>query len=399
MRIRKTLLNNDAEPIMVIMFILMVVGTINVFSSSYVKATLENGTPYFFLIRHCVFLIVGLVCFCIIRRIDYMRWRSFIVVALFLTIAALIAVFFVGYEVNGSRRWIPLPVVGAFQPAEFAKLIAIMLAAAVLSYRVKRKQKATIFNLQYGLIALMAGLTEKEPDMGTAAIIMGIPIIMAFVAGLSKKEKSILGTLLLVGIPFFVATQSYRLERVKIMFDPWADAQNKGYQMVQSLCTIGSGGFFGMGLGDGVSKYAYLPEGHTDFAFAIFCQEHGFIGALFVFALMALLIIFCLRIANRANEEFGQLLAMGIMILIAGQGIANMAMVGGILPVVGVPMPFISYGGSSLVVTMIAMGLLLSICDHSEKNKTETDKAMSDAAKKEVKATAEKDNKKLHLVK
>ena len=282
MRIRKTLWNNDAEPVMAIMFILMVLGTINVFSSSYVQATLYNGTPYFFLIRHCFFLIVGLVLFALVRRIDYMRWRSFIVVALFLTIAALIAVFFVGYEANGSRRWIPLPVVGAFQPAEFAKLIAIMLAAAVLSYRVKRQKKASIFNLQYGLIVVMAGLTEKEPDMGTAAIIMGIPVLMAFVAGLSKKETNILAGLLLAGIPFFIATQSYRLERVKIMLDPWADAQNTGYQVVQSLCTIGSGGFFGMGLGDGVSKYAYLPEGHTDFAFAIFCQEHGFIGALFV---------------------------------------------------------------------------------------------------------------------
>ena len=150
--------------------------------------------------------------------------------------------------------------------------------------------------------------------------------------------------------------QPYRWNRMKIMFNPWSDAQGIGYQTVQSLSTIGSGGFWGMGLGDGVSKYEYLPEAHTDFAFAIFCQEHGYVGALMVFLLFGLLILFCVRVANRAEDEFGQMLAMGIMLLIMGQAIANLAMVGGMFAVVGVPLPFISYGGSSLIVTMMPWG-------------------------------------------
>ena len=143
-----------------------------------------------------------------------------------------------------------------------------------------------------------------------------------------------------------------------------------GYQTVQSLSTIGSGGFWGMGLGDGVSKYSYLPEAHTDFAFAIFCQEHGYIGALMVFLLIGLLILFCVRVANRAEDEFGQMLALGIMLLIMGQALVNMAMVGGLFAVVGVPLPFISYGGSSLIVSMMAMGMLINICDHGHVQRT-----------------------------
>ena len=159
--------------------------------------------------------------------------------------------------------------------------------------------------------------------------------------------------------------------------------------MVQSLSTIGSGGIFGMGFGDGVSKYEYLPEAHTDFAFAIFAQEHGYIGALMVFLLFFLLVLCCARVAARAKDAYGQVLAMGVMLLVAGQAVANLLMVAGIGPVVGVPLPFISYGGSSLIVTMMAMGILLNICKQgeahqhfrkleAEKEKRETEKARQD---------------------
>jgi len=178
------------------------------------------------------------------------------------------------------------------------------------------------------------------------------------------------------------------------MFDPWADAQGKGYQTVQSLSTIGSGGFWGMGLGSGVSKYDYLPEAHTDFAFAIFCQEHGFLGAMLIFFLLAALLLYCVRIANRASDEFGQMLVLGIMLLILGQGIANVAMVGGLLPVVGVPLPFISYGGSSLIVTMCAMGILLNVCDHAKNGKREQ---QPEPRPRELKQAESKPG--LHLVK
>ena len=367
MRIRKTLWNNDAEPIIVIMVILMVLGTINVFSSSFVLATTDFDNPYYFLTRHAIWLVVGLAAFVFCRKVNYQRWRLMMPLLLILTVLSLIAVLVVGTSVNGAKRWLSVAGFG-FQPAEFAKLLALMLAAAVLSHKVKRGRPANIFNMQYLFILVMAFLTELEPDMGTACIIIGVPFIMAAVVGMPKWHLPAMFGLAGAAILAMITVQPYRWNRLKIMFNPWSDAQGIGYQTVQSLSTIGSGGFWGMGLGDGVSKYEYLPEAHTDFAFAIFCQEHGYVGALMVFLLFGLLILFCVRVANRAEDEFGQMLAMGIMLLIMGQAIANLAMVGGMFAVVGVPLPFISYGGSSLIVTMMAMGMLLNICDHARKH-------------------------------
>jgi cell division protein FtsW len=298
----------------------------------------------------------------------------------------------VGTEVNGARRWLYAGGVG-FQPAEFAKLISLLLMAAYLSSRLKAGRRPSVLTLQAFLILVMAALTELEPDMGTALIIIGVPFLMLVIAGVSMSQLMPLLSLGALGLVGLVFLQPYRLERIKVMFDPWADAQGKGYQTVQSLSTIGSGGFWGMGLGSGVSKYDYLPEAHTDFAFAIFCQEHGFLGAMLIFFLLAVLLLYCVRIANRASDEFGQMLALGIMLLILGQGIANVAMVGGLLPVVGVPLPFISYGGSSLIVTMCAMGILLNVCDHSKDNKEE----QSESPPRERKQIESKPE--LHLVK
>ena len=202
--------------------------------------------------------------------------------------------------------------------------------------------------------------------MGTAVIILGIPLIMFTVAGLKKEKILRLGGLAILGFIFMIFRQPYRLERLKVTYDPWSDAQNMGYQTVQSLSAIGSGELTGMGLGVGVSKYDYLPEAHTDFAFAIFCQENGFLGAVFVFLLFAAFAVYAVRVANRAKDEYGQILSMGIMLLIVGQAIANLLMVGGVLPVVGIPLPFISYGGTSLIVTMTAIGILVNIGKNGE---------------------------------
>jgi cell division protein FtsW len=368
-RIRKKIWNNDAEPIIVIMVVLMVLGTINVFSSSFVLGTTDYENPYHFLRRHVLVMLAGLVLFFIFRKINYRRWRPLqgplMLAVIGATFLSLVGVLVVGTEVNGAKRWL----FGA-QPAELAKLVSLMLAASTLSSRIKRGKADSIFNVanfKYGLIFIMAVLIELEPDMGTAAIVLGVPLIMAVVAGMSMKYVMGLMGVVALAIVVLVNVQPYRMARLKVWFDPWADAQGMGYQTVQSLSTIGSGGFWGMGLGEGVSKYEYLPEAHTDFAFAIFSQEHGYMGAFMVFMLLALLVLLCVRIANRAPDEFGQMLAMGIMVLIAGQAIANIMMVGGLLPVVGVPLPFISYGGSSLIVTMVAMGMLLNICDHGRK--------------------------------
>lgn len=358
---RKKFWNNDMEAIIGIMIVLIILGTINVFSSSFILAESEFDTPYFFLKRHIINVVIGFVIFAICFRIDYHVWRRFMPFILGFSIISLILVLLIGAQVNGAKRWLSIFGVTQFQPAEFCKLVSILMMAAYLSFQIQKERVINIFTPQMAIIGAMFVLTELEPDMGTASIIAGIPLIMMVVAGLDRKKVMFLVIAVLVGAAGLIAYQPYRLERLKVVFDPWSDAQNVGYQTVQSLSAIGSGELTGMGLGVGVSKYDYLPEAHTDFAFAIFCQENGFLGAIFVFMLFAAFAVYAVRISSIARDVYGQILAMGIMILIVGQAIGNLFMVGGMFPVVGIPLPFISYGGTSMIVTMAAIGILVNI--------------------------------------
>ena len=364
--VRKKFWNNDMEAIIGIMFVLLILGTINVFSSSFIIAEADFDTPYFFLKRHIINIIIGIIAFGLCFRFDYHVWRKYIPFVMLFTIICLILVLIIGPSVNGAKRWLPLGVT-QFQPAEMAKLVSIMLISAYLAVQVQARQKLNIITPQMGFIFAMFILTEQEPDMGTACIILGVPILMMIVVGLEKRKLWTMLGIVVAGAIVMILRQPYRIERLKVTFDPWSDAQNMGYQTVQSLSAIGSGELTGMGLGVGVSKYDYLPEAHTDFAFAIFCQENGFLGAMFVFLLFAALAVYSARVANKAKDIYGQVLSMGIMLLVVGQAIANLLMVGGMFPVVGVPLPFISYGGTSLIVTMASMGILVNIGRQGEK--------------------------------
>ena len=366
MLVRKKFWNNDMEALLAIMVVLVILGTINVFSSSFILSEADYNTPYFFLRKQLVNVGVGLVAFFLCWRVDYHRWRDWMPIVLALTMLSLVLVLVIGPSVNGARRWLPLPFF-QIQPAEIAKLVSIMMAAAYLSSRVQKGKEVMLINAQAALIGIMFILTEKEPDMGTACIILGVPLLMTALSGLRMSKLIRLVAAALAGVVVMCMMQPYRMERIKVTWDPWSDAQNVGYQTVQSLSAIGSGEFWGMGLGVGVSKYDYLPEAHTDFAFAIFCQENGFVGAIFVFLLFAALTVYAARVANKAVDAYGQILAMGILLLIVGQAVANLLMVGGAFPVVGVPLPFISYGGTSLIVTMASMGILINIGRQGDK--------------------------------
>ena len=370
MRTRYTLFKSETEPIVIVMAILLVTGTINVFSSSYVLAAMNFENPYYFLQRHLQWLLLGTVACWLCRRINYQRLRGLMFIGLGINLFLLVAVLFVGTTINGAQRWIALGPL-SFQPAEFAKRMGVLMgsfsiSAVLAKERFRMDRDWPRVAIPFGAILLMAFLVYREPDFGTACIVFGVPLFMALVLLVPPRRW------VLILIPVALAAlaigtlQPYRMKRMEVWLDPWSDARNAGYQMVQSLSTIGSGGIFGMGFGDGVSKYEYLPEAHTDFAFAIFSQEHGFFGVLLIFFLFAVLLVASIRVATRAKDTFGQVLALGIIFLVVGQALANLAMVAGLLPVVGVPLPFISYGGSSLIVTMAGMGMLLGIADRSK---------------------------------
>ena len=370
MRTRYTLFKSETEPIVIVMAILLVTGTINVFSSSYVLAAMNFENPYYFLQRHLQWLLLGTAACWLCRRINYQRLRGLMFIGLGINLLLLVAVLFVGTTINGAQRWISLGPL-SFQPAEFAKLMGVLMgsfsiSAVLAKERFRMDRDWPRVAIPFGAILLMAFLVYREPDFGTACIVFGVPLFMALVLLVPPRRW------VLILIPVALAAlaigtlQPYRMKRMEVWLDPWSDARNAGYQMVQSLSTIGSGGIFGMGFGDGVSKYEYLPEAHTDFAFAIFSQEHGFFGVLLIFFLFAVLLVASIRVATRAKDTFGQVLALGIIFLVVGQALANLAMVAGLLPVVGVPLPFISYGGSSLIVTMAGMGMLLGIADRSK---------------------------------
>ena len=374
MRTRYTLFKSDTEPIVIIMAILLITGTINVFSSSYVLAAMDFENPYYFLQRHLQWLVLGIAACWICRRMNYQRLRGLMLVGLAVTLFLLVAVLFVGTTINGAQRWLAVGPL-SFQPAEFAKLMAVLLEAFSISsvlgkerFRMDRDWPRVV--VPFGAILLMAFLVYREPDFGTACIVFGVPLLMALVLLIPPRYWLGIVPMGLLAAFAIGMLQPYRMKRIEVWFDPWSDARDAGYQMVQSLSTIGSGGIFGMGFGDGVSKYEYLPEAHTDFAFAIFSQEHGFFGVLLIFFLLAVLLIICMRVAARAKDTFGQVLSLGIIFLVLGQALANLAMVAGLLPVVGVPLPFISYGGSSLIVTMAGMGMLLGIADRSRAEDT-----------------------------
>ena len=370
--------NSHHEAIIWLMVLLLLAGATNVFSATFIMAESEGGSPYTYILKHMVWIVFGTGAFWVSYKVDYHNWRKSLIPITMGVFLALVVVLVAGTAVNGARRWIYL---GPFsvQPAEFAKICAVMLEAYYLSYCIKLKKPIEIFSRNFCCIIIMAGVVEMEPDMGTACVVCGVPMVMIVMSGLSwEKMKRLLGTVLVVGTGLIVY-QPYRLERLKVTFDPWSDAQGIGYQTVQSLTAIGSGEFWGMGLGKGLAKYAYLPEAHTDFALAVFCQENGFLIALLLIIIYGAFAYYAVRISTEAYDAYGQVLAGGIMTLVVGQAVVNMMMVMGCFPVVGVPLPFISYGGSSLIATMFAVGILVNINRYSMYAKKRQEKLHANA--------------------
>lgn len=377
--------------LLIAFFLLIIIGTSNVFSSTFVENMAEGGSAYGHLIRQGVYLSLGLVPALFVYKKDYHMWKKWSVRLFVFTVILLVAVLAAGIVVNGARRWL-----GAggftFQPSEIAKLVVILFTADKLAPLWDKKGHIEFFSplsaffpSQTGkeprwkrirfvphpllLPPLLLGiLVFRQPDAGTALVILFLPLVMFWVSGASilKAKVPLLATLA-VGIVYLLSAP-YRMNRIISWYDPWSYEKTLGYQTVQGLIAIGSGGIMGQGLGEGISKFSYLPEAHTDFAFAVLAQEWGMRGSIFMLVLFSMIIYFGCNCAWNTRDTFGKLLTVGITMYFGGQGMINLAMVSGILPVVGVPLPFISYGGTSLLLNMIAAALLLNIahCNYRE---------------------------------
>lgn len=358
---------NPRDAILSIVFILMTVGCINVFSASFVRADAMFHDSYFFLKRYLTWGILGLICMWVIGfKANYKIFlsRRFIKLLCGGTFLLLLAVDVIGVTVNGSRRWLYFAGV-SLQPSELAKVVEVMLASSYLGQRIKEQKFISLtkyVSAKAMLVAFaFAVLIFKQPDMGTMGIVVGLMLVMYIIAGIPVSQIIKVGGIGVIGLIGLALVAPYRVQRFLSWLDPWKDAQGAGYQLAQSILAIGSGGFVGVPWGQGSSKFFYLPEAHTDFAFAIFCQEWGFVGALLLIGLFVILARALVRIAGQTKDPRGYLLVAGATCLLIGQSAANMAMVCGLFPVIGVPLMFISYGGTSMVINMICIGLVISV--------------------------------------
>ncbi len=341
-----------------------------VYSATSAPAALRNGDPNFFLKRQAMYAFFGLVLMVVAARFDFRRLRLLAPGLVVASVGLLLAVLVLGQAVNGARRWIAFgPTV--FQPSELAKLALAVWAA---SYLARRKPPHTLKEL-WRPVGLLTGvfcvLLLAEPDLGTAIVLVLMLAGMLLVAGTPVRVLG--GGLSLAAVVGLLAIwfEPYRRARIFSFLNPWHDAQGAGFQTVQAILGLASGGIFGVGLGKSVGKLGFLPEAHTDMIFAIIGEELGLVGAAGVIAAYAVFAYAGLRIALRCRDPFGKRLAAGLTVLVCGQAAINLAAVMGLAPLTGIPLPFVSYGGSSLVVALASVGILLNIAGNGAAAKAE----------------------------
>jgi cell division protein FtsW len=343
--------------------VLVAASIVMVYSASKQLAEETYRQPNLFLLKQAVFAGMGLVAMFIAMRIDYERYRDprLILGLVGFTLIALVAVLLVGPEINGTRRWFAVAGVG-IQPSELAKLAVILFTAAVLERRMERigEPKYALGPIVLVLVPTLA-LIMLQPDFGSSVALLAVVAVMVFAAGLSWRYivPAVLAILPVLAAAAIFAP--YRMRRLTAFWNPWDDRLNDGYQVVQSLIAVGSGGVTGRGLGYSVQKLGYLPYPHTDFIFAVVAEELGLVGASVMVACFCLITWRGLKTASRAPDAFGAFLALGLTAMIAVQAFVNMSVVLGLLPTKGITLPFISAGGSSLIMSLACMGVLLNI--------------------------------------
>jgi cell division protein FtsW len=345
---------------------LVCASVVMVYSASALIALERFQQPYLFVTKQVMWAMLGVAVLSIVMRVDYRTYRNERFVWTFLGVVSLllIAVLF-SAPINGSRRWFSIGPLG-IQPSELAKVGAILFTAIALERRMHRVNELQYSLLPIGIVVgVLVGLILIEPDLGTAASLVAVVGVMVFIAGLSYRY--LVGAVLLALPTFYVLVWSvpYRRDRVVGFLDPWADPLGTGFQIIQSFIAIGTGGITGKGLMAGVQKLFYLPEPHTDFIFAVISEELGLIGATLTVACFCVIAWRGLRAAMYAPDAFGAFLAIGLTMMIVLQGFVNISVVLGLLPTKGITLPLVSNGGSSLLVNLFAMGVLLNVSQHA----------------------------------
>lgn len=350
--------------------LLVVIGIIMVFSASTASAYYRTGDSYYFLKKQMLWAALGFGAMFVLSNFNYQNYKRLARHILLGAIIFLLTVFIpgLGVELNGARRWI---MVGGHtvQPSEFAKLAVIIFTASSLSRKGEKIRSFLKGVLPQLIVAgVIFGLIVLQPDFSTGVLVMGIVFVMIFIAGANIAHLLGLTVPGLVMLGILIATEEYRMRRWTSFLDPFKDPQGAGYQIIQSLYALGSGGLFGLGLGRSRQKFFYIPLPQNDFIFSIIGEELGFIGTFTVVLLFMLLIWRGIRIAIHAPDLFGSLLATGIVAMIAIQVIMNIAVVTSSMPVTGIPLPFISFGGSSLLFSLSGIGILLNISRQTNLN-------------------------------
>jgi cell division protein FtsW len=341
---------------------LVLFGLVMVHSASAVLSFEEFGTPYYYVLKQATWAAIGLVGMCVAMSIDYRVYNKPVVIYGALGVVfVLLAAVFLFKESNGAHRWIR---VGGFQaqPSEIAKIAIIFFVAHMLD---KRSSDLTdwrrVFLPCAAVTGFVAAMIAAEPDLGTALGIGTVLVVMLFAAGGPVKQISLLPLAAAIPVVMMLVLVPWRLKRLGAFLDPWADPTGSGYHVIQSMLAVGSGGLWGAGLSQGRQKLFYLPEPHTDFIFSVIGEELGLIGAIAVVLVFALLAWRGLRAAANAPDEFGTLIAVGLTLIVVTQALFNISVALALVPTKGIPLPFVSYGGSSLCISMTAMGVLLNV--------------------------------------
>ena len=346
---------------------LICASVVMVYSASALVALERFQQPYLFVTRQLMWAAVGVAVLSIVMRIDYRAYRDDRLIWILLGVVGfmLVAVLF-SPPINGTRRWFG---VGGFgiQPSELAKLVAIMFTALVLERRRHRINELGYSLMPIGVIVgVLSGLILLEPDFGTAVSLLAVIAVMVFAAGISYRYLLGAGLLMLPALYVIMMQADYRRRRLLTFLDPWADPLGDGFQIIQSLIAVGTGGVFGKGLMSGVQKLFYLPEPFTDFIFAVISEETGLLGASMVVLCFCVIAWRGLRTAMRAPDSFGAFLALGITMMLVLQAFVNISVVLGLLPTKGIPLPLVSSGGSSMLINLLGVGVLLNISQHQQ---------------------------------